>query len=584
MKTVLLTIEKKVALTIDNKKVAVPEGTTVLDAAKKAGIYIPTLCYLKDINKAGACRICVVEVNNSLQASCVLPVANGMVVKTNTHRIRQMRKSILALILANHHSNCPTCIRNNNCELQTLSKELNLSEEIFDCEYSHKIDDLSLSVVRDESKCINCGRCVNVCNHVQAVGVLGFVHRSDRTKVAPVYDKSLAELSCINCGQCIVNCPVGALREKDNTDLVWEALADDSKHVIVQTAPAVRAALGEEFGLPMGTSVTGKMVAALRRLGFSKVFDTNFAADVTIMEEGTELLGRINNDGILPMITSCSPGWIKFCEHKFPELIPHLSTCKSPQNMMGALLKSHYAKMNGLDPKNIFVVSVMPCTAKKFEVHREELAVDGTSDMDASITTRELARMIKEARIEFSQLEDEHFDEYYGDSTGAAVIFGATGGVMEAAIRTVADILTGQDIDEVNYEAVRGVEGIKEAEIQISENLKVKVAVVHGGANIKTLMERVRSGEADYHFIEVMACPGGCVNGGGQPIVPDKVKMEVDVRAERAKALYMEDSEVLTRRKSHQNPSVIKLYEEFLEKPNSHTTHKYLHTNYINRQ
>ncbi|HHX73965.1 MAG TPA: 2Fe-2S iron-sulfur cluster binding domain-containing protein, partial [Firmicutes bacterium] len=467
MKTVLLTIEKKVALTIDNKKVTVPEGTTVLEAAKKAGIHIPTLCYLKDINKAGACRICLVEANGSLQASCVLPVSEGMVVKTNTPRVRQMRKSILALILANHNSNCPTCIRNNNCELQTLAKELNLREEIFAREYSRHIDDLSPSVVRDDSKCINCGRCVNVCNDVQTVGVLGFVHRSDRTKVAPVYDKSLAELSCINCGQCIVNCPVGALREKDNTDLVWEALADDTKHVVVQTAPAVRAALGEEFGLPMGTSVTGKMVAALRRLGFDKVFDTDFAADVTILEEGTELLSRLQNGGVLPLITSCSPGWIKFCEHKFPELIPHLSSCKSPQNMMGALLKSHYAKMNGLDPKDIVVVSIMPCTAKKFEVQREELEVDGIRDVDISITTRELARMIKEARIEFNQLEDEAFDDYYGDSTGAAVIFGATGGVMEAAIRTVADILTGQDIDEVNYEAVRGVEGIKEAEIQV---------------------------------------------------------------------------------------------------------------------
>ncbi|MFZ7120524.1 MAG: [FeFe] hydrogenase, group A, partial [Eubacteriaceae bacterium] len=369
----------------------------------------------------------------------------------------------------------------------------------------------------------------------------------------------------------------------DNTDLVWEALADESKYVVVQTAPAVRAALGEEFGYEMGTSVTGKMAASLRRLGFDKVFDTDFAADVTIMEEGTELLGRIKNGGVLPMITSCSPGWIKYCEHKYPELLPHLSSCKSPQNMMGALLKSHYAKEQGIDPKDMVVVSIMPCTAKKFEVKREELKVDGNSDVDISITTRELARMIKEARIEFTKLDDEQFDEYYGDSTGAAVIFGATGGVMEAAIRTVADVLTGKDIEEVEYKAVRGVEGIKEAEVQVTDDINVKVAVAHGGANIKKIMEKISKGEADYHFIEIMACPGGCVNGGGQPIVNSKKKMDVDVRAERAKALYNEDKKTLKYRKSHKNPSVIKLYEDFLEEPNSHKSHKLLHTTYEKR-
>lgn len=574
---------KDVTLTIDSIKVTVPEGTTVLEAAKQAGINIPTLCYLKNINEVGACRICMVEVGNKLQASCVYPVEEGIVVKTNTPKIREMRKMILELLLANHNSSCTVCVRNNNCELQTLSKELNLTEEIFEREFSQKVDTRSLSIVRDDSRCINCGRCANICNNIQNVGVLGFVHRSDRTKVAPVFDKSLGELSCINCGQCIVNCPVGALREKDNTDLVWDALSDGSKYVIVQTAPAVRAALGEEFGLPMGTSVTGKMAASLRRLGFDKVFDTDFAADVTIMEEGTELLGRIQNGGVLPMITSCSPGWIKYCEHKYPELIPHLSSCKSPQNMMGALLKSHFAQMNGIDPKDIVVVSIMPCTAKKFEVQRDELEVDGIRDVDISITTRELARMIKEARIEFANLDDEPFDDYYGDSTGAAVIFGATGGVMEAAIRTVADVLTGKDIKEVEYTAVRGVEGVKEAQVKVNDDITVKVAVAHGGANIMGLMDKIKKGEADYHFIEVMACPGGCVNGGGQPIVSDKKKMEVDVRAERAKALYQEDKEKLPIRKSHQNPSVIKLYEEFLEEPNSHRSHKLLHTSYIDR-
>ncbi|MFZ7130941.1 MAG: NADH-dependent [FeFe] hydrogenase, group A6 [Eubacteriales bacterium] len=572
-----------VTLTIDQIKVTVPEGTTVLEAAKKAGISIPTLCYLKGINEVGACRICMVEVGNKLQASCVYPVEEGLIVKTNTPRVREMRKVVLELLLANHNSSCTVCVRNHNCELQTLSKELNLTEEIFEREFSRKVDERSPSIVRDDSRCINCGRCANICNNIQNVGVLGFVHRSDRTKVAPVFDKSLDELSCINCGQCIVNCPVGALREKDNTDLVWEALANGDKYVVVQTAPAVRAALGEEFGYPIGTGVTGKMVAALKRLNFDKVFDTDFAADVTIMEEGTELLSRIQNGGVLPMITSCSPGWIKFCEHKYPELIPHLSSCKSPQNMMGALLKSHFAKMNGIDPKDIVVVSIMPCTAKKFEVQRDELEVDGIRDVDISITTRELARMIKEARIEFTTLEDESFDEYYGDSTGAAVIFGATGGVMEAAIRTVADVLTGKDIDSVEYEAVRGVEGIKKAQVKITDDITVKVAVAHGGSNIVEIMDQIKNGEEEYHFIEIMACPGGCVNGGGQPIVSDKKKMELDIRAERAKALYQEDKEVLPFRKSHQNPSVVKLYEEFLEKPNSHLSHKLLHTSYIKR-
>jgi NADP-reducing hydrogenase subunit HndD len=407
------------------------------------------------------------------------------------------------------------------------------------------------------------------------------VGRGFTSQVQPVFGKSLAEVGCINCGQCIINCPVGALKEKSDIQRVWDAIADPSKTVIVQTAPAVRAGLGEEFGYPMGTSVTGKMAAALRRLGFDKVFDTDFGADVCIMEEGTELLGRVTGGGVLPMITSCSPGWIKFIETYYPEAIPHLSSCKSPQNITGALLKSHYAQANGIDPKDMVVVSIMPCTAKKYEVQREELCTDGNADVDISITTRELARMIKEARILFNKLPDEDFDDYYGESTGAAVIFGATGGVMEAAVRTVADVLNKTDIQEIEYQVVRGVDGIKKATVQVTPDLAVNLVVAHGGANIREVMEQLKAGElADTHFIELMACPGGCVNGGGQPIVSAKDKMDIDIRTERAKALYDEDANVLTYRKSHQNPSVIRLYEEYLEEPNSHKAHHLLHTTY----
>ena len=440
---------------------------------------------------------------------------------------------------------------------------------------------MSTSVVRDESKCILCKRCVSVCTNVQSVAVLGTVGRGFTSQVQPVFDKSLAEVGCINCGQCIINCPVGALKEKSNIQQVWDAIADPTKTVIVQTAPAVRAGLGEEFGYPMGTSVTGKMAASLRRLGFDKVFDTDFGADVCIMEEGTELIGRVTNGGVLPMITSCSPGWIKFIETYYPEAIPHLSSCKSPQNITGALLKNHYAQANGIDPKDMVVVSIMPCTAKKYEVKREELCTDGNADVDISITTRELARMIKEARILFDKLPDEDFDDYYGESTGAAVIFGATGGVMEAAVRTVADVLNKKDIQEIEYHVVRGTDGIKQASVDVTPDLKVNLLVAHGGANIREVMEMLKAGElADTHFIELMACPGGCVNGGGQPIVSAKDKMDIDIRVERAKALYDEDANVLTYRKSHQNPSVIRLYEEYLEEPNSHKAHHILHTSY----
>ncbi|WP_373483165.1 NADH-dependent [FeFe] hydrogenase, group A6 [Acetobacterium sp.] len=575
---------KEITFKINGQEMTVPEGTTILEAARMSNIDIPTLCYLKDVNEIGACRMCLVEIAGAraLQAACVYPVANGIDVLTNSPAVRKARRVNLELILSNHNRECTTCIRSENCELQALSTELGVSDIPFEGEKSGKlIDDLSTSVVRDESKCILCKRCVSICRDVQSVAVLGTVGRGFTSQVQPVFDKSLAEVGCINCGQCIINCPVGALKEKSNIQQVWDAIADPTKTVIVQTAPAVRAALGEEFGYPMGTAVTGKMAASLRRLGFDKVFDTDFGADVTIMEEGTELIGRVTGGGVLPMITSCSPGWIKFIETYYPEAIPHLSSCKSPQNMTGALLKSHYAETNKIDPKDMVVVSIMPCTAKKYEVQREELCTDGNADVDISITTRELARMIKEARILFNKLPDEDFDDYYGESTGAAVIFGATGGVMEAAVRTVADVLNKKDIQEIEYQVVRGVDGIKKASVDVTPDLKVNLLVAHGGANIREVMEMLKAGElADTHFIELMACPGGCVNGGGQPIVSAKNKMDIDIRVERAKALYDEDANVLTYRKSHQNPSVIRLYEEYLEEPNSHKAHHLLHTSY----
>ena len=575
---------KDVTFKINGQEMTVPEGTTILEAARQCNIDIPTLCYLKDVNEIGACRMCLVEIAGAraLQAACVYPVANGIEVLTNSPAVRKARRVNLELILSNHNRECTTCVRSENCELQTLATDLGVSEVPFEGEKSGKlIDDLSTAVVRDESKCILCKRCVSVCTNVQSVAVLGSVGRGFTSQVQPVFDKSLAEVGCINCGQCIINCPVGALKEKSNIQQVWDAIADPTKTVIVQTAPAVRAGLGEEFGYPMGTSVTGKMAASLRRLGFDKVFDTDFGADVCIMEEGTELIGRVTGGGVLPMITSCSPGWIKFIETYYPEAIPHLSSCKSPQNITGALLKNHYAQANGIDPKDMVVVSIMPCTAKKYEVQREELCTDGNADVDISITTRELARMIKEARILFDKLPDEDFDDYYGESTGAAVIFGATGGVMEAAVRTVADVLNKKDIQEIEYHMVRGTDGIKKASVDVTPDLKVNLLVAHGGANIREVMEMLKAGElADTHFIELMACPGGCVNGGGQPIVSAKDKMDVDIRVERAKALYDEDANVLTYRKSHQNPSVIRLYEEYLEEPNGHKAHHLLHTSY----
>ncbi len=573
-------------VTIDGIKITVPDDMSILEAAKQAGILIPTLCHLKDVNAIGACRVCIVETSGGkVQTACSFPVSEGLMIKTNTPKIREKRKTILEMIIANHNAECTTCVRSQTCELQNLAMIYGIEDSHFKKQYNvEPVDMSSPSIVRDQSKCILCGRCVSVCQNQQEVGALGFIGRSVEMHIGPAYGKPLAASDCINCGQCIVNCPVGALKERDSTSEVQAAIDDPTMTVIVQTAPAIRAAIGEVFDLPIGTPATGKMVASLRRLGFDKVFDTNFAADVCILEEGTELLNRIKAGAHLPLITSCSPGWIKYAETFYPELIPHISSCKSPQNMMGALLKSHYAEMNGINPEKLKVVSVMPCTAKKFEVERGELEVDGIRDVDYCITTRELGRMIKKAGIDFKYLSDEKFDDFYGDSTGAAVIFGATGGVMEAAIRTVADIMNGTEVKEIDYTVVRGVQGVKEAKIQVTPDFTAKIAVAHGGKNIRTLMDKLSKGElSDYHFIELMACPGGCVNGGGQPIVDAKGKMHMDVRVERAKALYHEDANVLHYRKSHHNPSVMKLYETYLDAPNSYKAHHLLHTTYQRR-
>src|SRR6056297_1464277 len=574
-------MENMVNLTIDGQELSVPNSYTVLEAAREVGIDIPTLCYLKDINEVGACRVCVVEVEGArnLIASCVQPVNEGMVVKTHSRRVRQSRRTNLELVLANHNRECLTCSKNGSCELQTLSDELGVSDRNFEgAKREGHFDDLSPSVVRDSSKCILCGRCVNVCKQTQGIGILDFVNRGFETVVAPAFEMSLTEVPCISCGQCINVCPVGALTEKDNTDLIWDALENDDLHVIVQTAPAVRSALGEEFGYPIGTGVTGKMVAALKKLGFAKVFDTNFAADLTIMEEGHELLGRVKNGGTLPMITSCSPGWINYIENFYPEFLDNLSSCKSPQQMFGAIAKSYYAEKFEIDPKKIFVASVMPCVAKKGEIKREAMEANGLRDVDAVITTRELAKMIKEARIDFNKLKDQSYDKVLGEYTGAGVIFGATGGVMEAALRTVVDVVTGDDLEELEYTAVRGVEGVKEASLEIGD-LTVNAAIAHGTANAASLLEKVKSGEKDYHFIEIMACPGGCVNGGGQPFVNAETRNSIDIRVERAQVLYSEDSG-LPLRKSHKNPEIQALYSEYLGEPNGHKAHELLHTHY----
>ncbi len=574
-----------VNITIDTRKIQVPKDYTVLEAARYANIDIPTLCFLKDINEIGACRMCVVEIKGarSLQAACVYPVSEGLEIFTQTPKVREARKVTLELILSNHDKKCLTCVRSRNCELQKLAEELNIKDIRFEGEMSqHAIDDLSPSIVRDPNKCVLCRRCVNMCKNIQKVAVIDTNDRGFKTIVGSAFEKPLAEVPCINCGQCITVCPVGALREKDDTDLVWDALANPDLHVVVQTAPAVRVALGEEFGMPIGTRCTSNMIASLRRLGFKKVFDTDTAADLTIMEEVTELVNRIKNGGKLPVITSCSPGWIKFCEHNYPEFLENLSSCKSPHEMFGAVLKSYYAEKMGIDPAKIFVVSIMPCTAKKFEAKRPELSSTGYPDVDVVLTTRELARMIREAGIDFDELPERHFDDPMGEASGAAVIFGATGGVMEAALRYLVELLEGKPLDKVEFEAVRGVDGVKEATLEIA-GMTIRAAVAHGTGNARKLLEKMKSGEAQYHFVEVMACPGGCVTGGGQPIQPSQVRSWIDLRTERAKAIYAED-ESLPLRKSQDNPFIKKLYEEYFEHPGSHKAHELLHTHYTARE
>ena len=581
----------KVHVTIDGIQVYVPDDYTILEAAKEINIHIPTLCFLKDVSEIGCCRMCLVEIKGkkSLEAACVHPVYDGMEVRTHSPEITRVRKKNMELILSNHPAICQSCTRSDShCELQALANMLDVHfsnykkyQETVTQNAAVDMDD-GISIQRDPNRCVLCRRCISICNNIQTVGAISAINRGFNTVIGTAGNRGLDDTVCVSCGQCINVCPTGALQEHRDIDSVWDALYDEDKYVVVQTAPAVRAALGEEFGNPIGTDVTGKMVTALRMLGFDRVFDTNTGADLTIMEEGTELIDRIRGGGVLPLITSCSPGWVKFCEHNFPEMIPNLSTCKSPHEMLGAIIKSYYAEKNGIDPDKIVVVSVMPCTAKKFESQRPELAVDGRADVDYVVTTRELARMIKSIGIDFNAIGDGNFDDPLGQSTGAGLIFGTTGGVMEAALRTVADIINGVSSDSIDYMEVRGLEdGIKVAEVKIAD-LNIRAAVAHGLGNARKLMERVKAGE-HFDFIEIMACPGGCINGGGQPLQVSDVRNWVDFKEKRAKALYKGDREKFIR-KSHNNPAIKKLYKEYLGMAGGMKAHKLLHTHYVNRR
>ena len=578
--------EKMVSLRINDIPVTVPEGSTVLEAARSAGFNIPSLCFLKDINEIGACRICVVEVKGakSLVASCVYPVSEGMEVYTNTEKVRASRRHTLELILSNHRMDCLTCSRNGLCELQQLCAEFNIDAVRYaNDELLPRIEDSAPHLVRDNSKCVLCRRCTAVCRTTQEVGVIGCNDRGFSTHIGCAFDRDLSEVDCVSCGQCIVACPTGALSEKDDTARVLAALADPRKHVVVGPAPAVRVTLGECFGMPIGSNVEGQMVTALRRLGFDKVFDVDNAADFTILEEGNEFLDRLKNGGTLPMITSCSPGWIRYCEQHYPQMISHLSTCKSPQQMFGSLVKTYYAEKTGLDPRDIFVVSVMPCTAKKYEVLRPEQRLrNGCMPVDASLTTRELGRMIAHAGLLFDHLPQGAFDELLGVSTGASVIFGASGGVMEAALRTVVETVTGGAMAPLEFTQVRGMEGIKQAVFELPGRT-VRVCVASGLHNAKQVLDGVRAGTLHYDFIEFMACPGGCINGGGQPIQHADVRNWVDIRALRAAALYRQDEEMPLRR-SHENPMVQAVYREYLGEPGGHKAHEILHCSYIPQQ